>query len=88
MNSGSSGMRTVTVTQTENLTTGTNADTSDVFTGDFSKLYVGVRTQLTITVLSERWMQEEGSYGLVAWWRGDVGVARPKGFDIVRGVRA
>ncbi|MGK5171829.1 phage major capsid protein [Geodermatophilus sp. CPCC 205761] len=71
-----------------NLTTGTNADTSDVFTGDFSKLYVGVRTELTITVLSERYMQEEGSYGLVAWYRGDIGVARPKAFDIVRGVRA
>ena len=28
-----------------------------------------------------------GSIGLVAWYRGDVAVARPRTFDIVRGVR-
>ncbi len=52
-----------------------------------SQLYVGVRTALTITVLRKRYMVEEGSFGLVGWYRGDVAVARPKAFDIVRGVR-
>ena len=32
-------------------------------------------------------MVEEGSFGLVGWYRGDIAVARPKAFDIVRGVR-
>jgi HK97 family phage major capsid protein len=70
-----------------NLTTGTSNDTSDVFTGDFSQLYVGVRTALTITVLRERYMVDEGSFGLVGWYRGDVAVARPKAVDSVHGIR-
>ncbi|MGY1776906.1 phage major capsid protein [Geodermatophilus sp. SYSU D00804] len=82
------GVRRLTTSQVPvNLTTGTSNDTSDVFTGDFSQLYVGIRTALTITVLRERYMVEEGSFGLVGWYRGDIAVARPKAFDIVRGVR-
>jgi HK97 family phage major capsid protein len=82
------GVRRLSTSQVPvGLTTGTSNDTSDVFTGDFSQLYVGVRTALTITVLRERYMVEEGSFGLVGWYRGDVAVARPKAFDIVRGVR-
>jgi HK97 family phage major capsid protein len=82
------GVRRLTTSQVPvNLSTGTSNDTSDVFTGDFSQLYVGVRTALTITVLRERYMVEEGSFGLVGWYRGDIAVARPKAFDIVRGVR-
>jgi hypothetical protein len=52
-----------------------------------ASLRIGVRTALTITVLRERYVVEEGSFGLVGWYRGDVAVARPKAFDIVRGVR-
>jgi HK97 family phage major capsid protein len=82
------GVRRLTTSQVPvNLTTGTSTDASDVFTGDFSQLLVGVRTALSITVLRERFMVEEGSFGLVGWYRGDVAVARPKAFDIVRGVR-
>jgi HK97 family phage major capsid protein len=79
--------RLSTTTIPGNLTTETSTDTSDVFTGDYSQLLIGVRTALTITVLKERYMVEEGSFGLVGWYRGDVAVARPKAFDIVRGVR-
>jgi HK97 family phage major capsid protein len=82
------GVRLLTTSQVPtNLATGTSNDTSDVFTGDFSQLYVGVRTALTITVLRERFMVEEGPFGLVGWYRGDVAVARPKALDIVRGAR-
>lgn len=70
----------------KNLTVGTSADTSDVFSGDFRQLFLGVRTQLQIT-LSDRFMTESGSFALVGWWRGDVAVARPAAFDIVTGVR-
>ena len=70
------------------FTTGTSNDTSDVITGDFGQLLLGVGTALTVTVLQERYMVESGSIGLVGWYRGDVAIARPKAFDVVRGVRA
>ncbi len=72
-----------------NLTEGTAAGvTSDLFTADWGQLYVGVRTQLQITLLSERYMVDAGQYGFVAWWRGDVQVARPKAFDVLTGIKA
>lgn len=71
-----------------NLTTGTSTDTSDVFTGDWRQLFVSVRIDLTITPLQERFMPDAGQYGFVAWYRGDIQVARPKAFDVVTGVRA
>lgn len=70
-----------------NLTVGTSNDTSDVFTADWREFYIGVRTQLQITILTERFMPDAGQYGFVAWWRGDMAVARPKAFDVVTGVR-
>lgn len=77
-----------------NLTVGSSTDTSDVFTADWSQLLVGVRTDLQVTVLSERYMTNDaagspagGQYGFMAWWRGDIVVARPKAFDVITGVR-
>lgn len=70
-----------------NLTVGTSTDTSDVFTGDWAHLMIGVRTELQVTTLTERYMPDAGQYGFVAWWRGDIVPARPKAFDIVTGVR-
>lgn len=69
------------------LTVGTSTDTADVFTGEWSKLYVGIRTNLTISRLVER-KADEGKIGFVAWFRGDIVPARPAAFDIVTGVRA
>lgn len=71
-----------------NLTVGTSTDTSDVFTADWRQLYIGVRIGLTITLLKERYMPDAGQYGFVAWFRGDIVVARSKAFDVVTGVRA
>jgi HK97 family phage major capsid protein len=76
-----------TVQVPTNLTVGTSTDTSDVFTADWRELLVGVRTRLEITVLRERSM-DVGAYELLAWWRGDVAVARPAAFDVLTGVRA
>lgn len=70
------------------LTVGTSTDTSDVFTADWSQLYVGVRIGLTVTLLEERFMPDAGQFGFVGWWRGDIQVARPKAFDVVTGIRA
>lgn len=74
-----------TVQVPTNLTVGSSSLTSDVFTADWSELLVGVRTRLEITVLRERSM-DVGAYELLAWWRGDIAVARPAAFDVVTGV--
>ncbi|MDP9459171.1 MAG: phage major capsid protein [Actinomycetota bacterium] len=79
--------RLETVQVPTNLTVGTSTDTSDVFTAAWSELLIGVRTRLEITVLRER-SADVGAYELLAWWRGDVAVARPAAFDVVTGVRA
>lgn len=68
-----------------NLTVGTATEASDVFTGQWSELLIGVRTQLEITVLRER-SADVGAYELMAWARMDVAVARPAAFDVVTGV--
>lgn len=77
-----------------NLTVGTSNDTSDVFTGDWTKLLIGVRTELTIQILNERYMTNDaagspagGQYGFLVWWRGDIALERPNAFDVITGVR-
>jgi len=69
-----------------NFTVGTSTDTSDVFVADWSQLYVGVRTELQIGVLTGRYA-DNGQIGFVSWWRGDVVVARAKAFHVTTGVR-
>lgn len=69
-----------------NATTGTSNDTTDVFVGDWSKLLLGVRTQVEIGLLKERYA-DTGQVGFLVWFRGDVAVARPKAFNIVTGIR-
>jgi len=66
------------------LTQGTAATASDLFVGDWSNLWVGVRTQLVLTVLQERYA-DLGQVGIVAWWRGDVQVAHPLAFNVITG---
>lgn len=68
------------------LTVGTSGDTSDVFTADWRQLLVGVRTSLMVMPLNQRYA-DNGQSGFIAWWRGDIAVARPKAFDVVTGVR-
>lgn len=68
------------------LTVGTSSDTSDMFTADWTQLYVGVRTQLQIQLLTEKYA-DTGQVGILAWWRGDVAVARPKAFHVTTGIR-
>lgn len=68
-----------------NLTQGTSNNASDLFTADWSQLYVGVRTELQISVLTERYA-DTGQVGILCWWRGDVAVARPAAFAITVGI--
>jgi HK97 family phage major capsid protein len=59
---------------------------TDVFAGDWSQLMIGQRLGLEIRVLTERYA-ENGQIGILAYWRGDVQVARPKAFGIYRGLQ-
>jgi HK97 family phage major capsid protein len=69
-----------------NLTQGTASGTaSDLFTGDWSQLFVGVRTALQIQVLNERYA-DTGEIGFLGWHRGDIAVARASAFDVVTGL--
>lgn len=67
-------------------TVGASADTSQMFTADWSRLFVGVRTDLRIQVLVERYA-DTGEVGFVAHWRGDIALARPAAFHVTTGVR-
>lgn len=68
-----------------NLVVGSGTTCSDVFVGDWSQLYVGTRTQLQFKLLEERY-SDTGDYALMAWWRGDIGVARPGAFFVQTGL--
>jgi len=69
-----------------NLTQGTNNDASDAFIADWSQLMLGVRTQLVIEPLRERYA-DNGQLGFVSWWRGDIAVARAAAFAVIVGIR-
>ena len=59
---------------------------TDLFIGDFSQVLVGERMQLEIRVLNERYA-EAGQVGILAYWRGDVQVARPKAIAVYRALQ-
>jgi HK97 family phage major capsid protein len=56
---------------------------SDVFAGDFSQLIIGQRLGFTVQTLTERYA-ELGQVGIIAHWRGDVGITRPRAFSVYR----
>lgn len=58
---------------------GAGSDESTIFCGDFRHLYMGVRTELTIMISKELYM-ETGQYAFLAWFRGDIAVAHPGAF--------
>ena len=59
---------------------------TDVFAGDFSQVLIGQRLGLEIRVLTERYA-ENGQVGLLAYWRGDVQVARPAALACYRALQ-
>ncbi|MCH4026029.1 MAG: phage major capsid protein [Acetobacter fabarum] len=62
---------------------GNNAST--IVMGDFSQVYVGMRTSLQISVLNEIYA-ENGQIGFVAWMRADVLVVRPQTLLTLTGI--
>ncbi|BCA60056.1 phage major capsid protein [Sphingomonas sp. HMP6] len=69
-----------------NQTQGTANNASSAFLGDFSQVLVGIRTQLQITVLNERFA-EYGQVGFIGWLRADVQVARPAALAKIVGIK-
>ncbi|CCF83214.1 phage major capsid protein [Nitrolancea hollandica] len=68
-----------------NLTQGTANNASDIFVADFSKLMVGIRTELAVELLRERF-SDNGEYGMLVWIRFDIQTAREKAFTVVSGI--
>ncbi len=70
-----------------NLTTGASTDTSEIYTGDWSNLLIGIRTSFTLRFLSERYIADTLSYAYLAYLRADVALAQPSAFVVDTGVR-
>jgi HK97 family phage major capsid protein len=66
------------------MTQGTSTtNQTDVFAGDWSQLIIGQRWASRVQTLTERYA-ELGQIGIVAHWRGDVALARPRAFAVWR----
>jgi HK97 family phage major capsid protein len=66
--------------------TGTGSATgSEIYTGQWDNLVLGIREGITIQILNELYA-ETGQVGIVAHFRGDVAVLREQAFDIITGV--
>lgn len=70
-----------------NLTVGTSTDCSEVYTGDWSMLGIGVRTEFRLEFLRERYA-DNGQYAFLAWLRADVQLFQPSAFVVDTGVRS
>lgn len=68
-----------------NETQGSALNASSIITGDFNECLIGLRTDLTISVLNERFA-EIGQVGFVAWMRADVQLARPAALARIAGI--
>jgi len=67
------------------LTTGTSNVTSEIFTGNFSNLLLGLRQQLEIQVITETYAGNL-QVGFLAHLRADWQVARTNSFWLTQGV--
>jgi HK97 family phage major capsid protein len=65
------------------MTQGSGTLMSDLFVGDFQQLLIGQRLGLSVQTLVERYA-ELGQVGIIAHWRGDVQLARPRAFSVYR----
>jgi HK97 family phage major capsid protein len=71
-----------------NLTVGTSTDCTEVYTGQWESLLIGMRTQMRIEFLRERFLADSGEYAFLAWLRADVQLAQPAAFNVDTGVRS
>lgn len=77
----------LTINAIPSFTRGTmTSRATDVFAGDFSQVLIGQRLGLEIRAMTERYA-ENGQVGLLAYWRGDVQVARPAALACYRALQ-
>jgi HK97 family phage major capsid protein len=71
-----------------NLTVGTSTDCSEVYTGQWDQLMIGIRTDFQLLFLRERYLADTLSYAFLAYLRADVQLAQPAAFAVDTGVRS
>jgi HK97 family phage major capsid protein len=77
-------LRKIVTNQIESFTQGTMTNVAtDLFVGDWTQLLIGQRLDFTVQTLVERYA-ELGQVGIIAHWRGDVQLARPRAFAVYR----
>jgi HK97 family phage major capsid protein len=69
------------------LTVGTSTDCSEVYTGQWDQLLIGMRTDFTLRFLGERYLADNLQYAFLAYLRADVQLAQPTAFVVDTGVR-
>ena len=70
-----------------NLTVGTSVDASEVYTADWTKMVVGIRHQMRIRRLEERFA-DFGQVAFLCDMRADVALLQPSAFVVDLGVRS
>jgi HK97 family phage major capsid protein len=63
----------------------TRSDATRIITGDFSQLFVGIRSELRVEILRERFA-DNLQYGFLAWMRADIALAHAESFQQVTDV--
>ena len=69
------------------LTVTSSTDCSEIYVGDFSKLYFAIRESVSIQLLNELYAGT-GEIGFACHVRADVVLTYPAAFAVVTGVRA
>lgn len=71
-----------------NLTVGSSSDCSEIYTGQWDHLMIGMRTNFQLQFLNERFLADNLQYAFLAYLRCDIQLARGEAFNVDRGVRA
>jgi HK97 family phage major capsid protein len=75
----------VTTSMPINETQGTATAASSIIMGDFREALIGLRTDITIRVLDQRFA-DTGEVAFLAWMRADVALARPAALSRIAGI--
>jgi len=82
------GLNLIATSQIPNdLTVGTSSDCSEIFVGDFSRMFFAMRESVSIQLLNELYAGT-GEIGFACHVRADTVVTYPAAFAVVTGVRA
>lgn len=77
--------RLVTTSASIAETQGSASNASSILFGDFTQLYIGIRDQVSITILKERYA-DYGQIGFLVWMRADAQLAHKVSFSRLKGI--